>query len=205
MCNDLIDDELIGILNTPIGAQRNGVQARIKDCLNDYTLYLEKCLYKNPFSNEYLHLDSFACESLLSESTIRVIKNLVTRINIKNYIISFKYTTSSSICSETKALAIETIKDSNGDNLYSINDALNYGLLDKTTLCYKNDKTGALLSLNDAYEQGYVNGTSYYDGQKKCLKTSWQLIYEDLSYQIKYIIDPDTNTKLRRSNKIRRF
>ena len=216
--DELIDYELIDILNTKIGSQRHGAPIKIKDCLNDYTLYLEKCLFKNPFSNEYLHLESFACKSLLSESMIRLIKNLITRINIKNYLISFNDTTTTPSTSnnsvksnETRTLAIETIKDAQTNRLYTINDALSNGLLDKSTLCYQNMKTGHSISLNDAHEQGLVNGSFYYNNKdfektEKCQNGKIEMekhLFEDLSYQIKYIIDPDTNTKLNLDDAIR--
>ena len=226
--NNLIDYELFDILHTTIGTQRNGQPIKIKDCLNNYTFYLEKCLFKNPFSNEYLHLDSFACKSLLGENIIRIIKNLITRINIKNYIISFNDITTtstmtktnlqqtsnnngymSSISNETRTLSIKNVKDPKTDSLHTISDALNSGLIDKSTLFYQNGMTGQSISLNDAYEQGLVNGTFYYNekisnsnGYEGKIESE-KLLCEDLSFQIKYIIDPDTNTKLNLDEAIR--
>ena len=91
----------------------------------------------------------------------------------------------------------ENIKDAQTNSLYTINDALSNGLLDKSTFSYQNLNTGQSISLNEAYEQGFVNGQFYYSEKSKDVIESGEKrnLFEDISYQIKYIIDPDTNTK----------
>jgi hypothetical protein len=98
----LIDAQLLDLLNTPIA--NNNVQQRaanrpitIRDCINDSSLQLDKHLYKNPFSSssDVVNLDSHACKLLLGEETVKRIKRLITRINIKSYIISLNATASS--------------------------------------------------------------------------------------------------------------
>ena len=84
----VVDAELLDLLHTPIGLRRNRAEITVLDSLKDSTLILEKYLYKNPFNNEYVQLDSHACKALLSEEIIKKIKRLVTRINVKSYVIS---------------------------------------------------------------------------------------------------------------------
>lgn len=186
IAKNLIDKELIDILNTSIGIQRNGVCLLIKDCIKDYSLYLEKYLFKNPFTNEYMHLDSFKCKKILEDKKIRLIKRLITRVNVKNYFVSFnsnsrnefnlpvvnvrqqKLSSKNSLDSpimkhEIKTLTVESVKDAKTGQIYSINDAIKIGILDKQSLCFKNTKTGQIMSLNDAHEQGFVHG-KYHSG-----------------------------------------
>lgn len=84
----LVDGELIDLLNTPTGIQRSNRELTVYDCINDSTLVLEKYLFKNPFNNELVNLDSHTCKVILGDETVRRIKKLITRINIKSYIIS---------------------------------------------------------------------------------------------------------------------
>lgn len=87
--HNLVDPELIELLNTPVGLKRsNQCELTVLDCINDSTLILEKYLCKNPHNNEYMQLDSHTCRALLGEETIKKIKRLITRINVKSYIIS---------------------------------------------------------------------------------------------------------------------
>jgi len=53
----LVDVELLDLLNTPIGLKRNKCEITVLDSLRDSSLILEKYLYKNPFSNDYMQLD----------------------------------------------------------------------------------------------------------------------------------------------------
>lgn len=84
----LVDVELLDLLNTPIGIKRNKCEITVLDSLKDSSLILEKYLYKNPFSNDYMQLDSHTCKAMLSDDVVKNIKRLITRINVKSYIIS---------------------------------------------------------------------------------------------------------------------
>ena len=92
----LVDAELIDLLQSPIGIKRNKRDITLLDCLRDSTLLLDKYMFKNPFSNEYMQLESHSCKAMLSEETVRKIKRLVTRINVKSYIISLNPNAASS-------------------------------------------------------------------------------------------------------------
>jgi hypothetical protein len=87
----LVDVELLDLLNTPIGLKRNKCEITVLDSLRDSSLILEKYLYKNPFSNDYMQLDSHTCKAMLSEDVVKKIKRLITRINVKSYIISLNH------------------------------------------------------------------------------------------------------------------
>ena len=98
---ELVDVEVTDLLNTPItfkqAHQAAAPLATLRDCINDFTIILEKCLVKNPFSqtNEYVLMDSYSGKALLSDELIKRIKRLVTRINVKSYIISLNSDVSS--------------------------------------------------------------------------------------------------------------
>ena len=102
---ELVDMEVTDLLNTPIifkqAHHAAAPMVTLRDCINDFTIILEKCLIKNPFSqtNEYVLMDSYSGKALLSDELIKRIKRLVTRINVKSYIISLNSGVSS--CSST--------------------------------------------------------------------------------------------------------
>jgi hypothetical protein len=83
--NKLVDSDLIDLLNTSIGFINN---VTVLDCINDNSLILERYLFRNPFTNEYIQLDSHACKALLGDHLVKRIKRLITRINVKSYMIS---------------------------------------------------------------------------------------------------------------------
>ena len=85
---NLIDSEMLNLLNTPIGIRRNKTDLTILDCLIDNSLILEKYLFRNPFSNQLVQIDSQSCKTLLSDDVIRRVKRLITRVNVKSYVIS---------------------------------------------------------------------------------------------------------------------
>jgi hypothetical protein len=59
---------------------------------------------------------------------------------------------------ETSTLTIESILDARTGIRLSIGDAINAGILDQAQLAYKNTLTGQLMSLNEAFERGFVKG-----------------------------------------------
>jgi hypothetical protein len=96
----LVDAELIELLNTPVAnikGKKCSEVISICDCINDSTLLLERYLFKNLFSNDYMQLDSHSCKTLLGEDIVKRMKRLITRINIKSYVISLNNTPSISM------------------------------------------------------------------------------------------------------------
>ena len=51
-------------------------------------LYWNVIYFENLFTNEYIQLDSHACKALLGDHLVKRIKRLITRINVKSYMIS---------------------------------------------------------------------------------------------------------------------
>ncbi len=82
---ELIDPEMLHLLATPA----LGINT-IRDCINDLTLLLNKYMVRNPGSakGEYVQLDSYTGKSIISSNVNQRIKRLITRINVKSYIIS---------------------------------------------------------------------------------------------------------------------
>ena len=80
---DIIDSEMLELLNTPVANDKS-----LRDCINDLTLVIEKYLVRDSKRNEYVQFDSYMGRAILSESLARRIKRLITRINVKSYIIS---------------------------------------------------------------------------------------------------------------------
>lgn len=86
--HEIIDKELLELLNTPVNNNHT-----IRDYINDFTLVLEKYLVRDAKRNEYVQFDSYIGKTILSESLARRIKRLITRINVKSYIISLNTAT----------------------------------------------------------------------------------------------------------------
>jgi len=85
---DLIDPEMLHLLATPV--RNNTSSCTIRDCINDQSLVLDKYLVRNPSGSggDYVQLDSYTGKSILPGSVSQRIKRLITRINVKSYIIS---------------------------------------------------------------------------------------------------------------------
>jgi hypothetical protein len=60
---------------------------------------------------------------------------------------------------ETTTLTIESVLDAKTGKRLSISDAIKFGILDQSTLSYKNAITNKSISLNEAYESGFVKGS----------------------------------------------
>jgi len=85
---ELVDIELLELLNTPIGGGEHRGHQTLRDCINDMTVVLEKQLVRHPVRGGYVRFDSLDGKEVLSEAVVRQIRRLVTRINVKSYMIS---------------------------------------------------------------------------------------------------------------------
>lgn len=84
---ELVDMELLELLNTQLDAKHR----TLRDCINDMTIVLEKYLIRHPVKEEYVLFDSYEGKEILSDALTRQIKRLITRINVKSYIISLNH------------------------------------------------------------------------------------------------------------------
>jgi dystonin len=103
---------------------------------------------------------------------------------------------------EVKTLNIEYVKDLRTGRNIGVHEAIKNGLLDRQSLNYNNPLNGECLSLNKAYEKGYIIGhytdlygedsTFTYMQQKFVDQTE----KEEKTYYIIDLYDPSTNRRL---------
>ena len=104
---------------------------------------------------------------------------------------------------EVKTLNIECVKDLRTGRNVDVHEAMKSGLLDRHSLNYKNPLTGESLSLNKAYEKGYIVGhyTDSYGEHAAYTITQQQRFVdqteiEEKTYYIIDLLDPVTNRRL---------
>lgn len=199
-----VDAELVDLLNTSIGIKK----LTILDCLNDSSLILDKYLFNK------LHLDSPACRSLLGEDRIKKIKKLITRINIKSYIISLNSSNNSQLINfktpnvvynkpktnlikETKSFILEFVctKDTNGNLIkYSIAEAKKLGILNVQKGVYLDKRNNLTLSLEEAIDLGLI-GARVAVCEKNLLDQEHKQISESSTLTIESVINAKTRVK----------
>ena len=102
---------------------------------------------------------------------------------------------------EVKTLNIEYVKDARTGRNISVSEAMQIGLLDKSTLNYNNPLTRQSISLNKAYEKGLIIGHYTECQSKQNIASSVQR--DEQSYLIVDIYDPIGNKSLNLDEAIR--
>lgn len=97
---------------------------------------------------------------------------------------------------ESSTLSIDSILDARTGIRLSVNDAISAGILDQNQLVYKNTLTGRLMSLNEAYEKGFVRGSmcskkyETSNGVAKKKEDSAQIQQDEKCFRIVKVYDP---------------
>jgi dystonin len=101
---------------------------------------------------------------------------------------------------ELKTLTIEFVLDPRTNRKVSVTEAMHSGLLDRQTLHYRHPITNESLTLNRAYDKGFIIGhytDSYFNQSKTTTKTTTTTTRTDeRSYFIISVLDPRTNKSL---------
>ncbi len=114
---NLVDRELIILLNQPVGLTVDAQSLSILDCITHKYLHLEKNLFQNPLSNEFMSLDSQQCRALIGDETVKKIKKLITRVNIKSYVISMNNNTMAAPLSSMTSLRSASMHNASNNQL----------------------------------------------------------------------------------------
>jgi len=98
---------------------------------------------------------------------------------------------------EVITLNIEYVKDPRNDRNLTVSEAIQMGLLDRQSLSYHHPMTGECLSLNRAYQMGYIVGY-YTDHQQHTIKQqqTTSITQHQQSFFIISVFDPVNNRSM---------
>lgn len=193
----LIDPQLIDLLDTPItiaSTNNSSSSMTILTAIQDSTLLIEKHQFKHPVSNEYMNLESHTCRMLLGDETVKRIKRVITRINVKSYIICLN---NSSLSQSSSLIGVN-------NNTNGINNSISETTTNKisngkkqpdliTSCYYFGDDTSSCTSTTQTCSNSSPVSTAL-DKLKKqqSSRTSPSAVRETKSYVLEYVIEPST-------------
>ena len=97
---------------------------------------------------------------------------------------------------EVKTLNIESVKDLKSGRNVGVHEAIKAGLLDRQSLNYNNPLSGESISLNKAYEKGYIIGHYAPDTYIQQQRYVDQTEKEEKTYYIIDLLDPSAGRRL---------
>lgn len=85
----IIERQLLDILKFPIKAYQDKKNCSIIDCINDFSLILDRQVCKNPLNEELISFSSDFCQSVMGKEVVENFKKLCPKIVIKTYVLFF--------------------------------------------------------------------------------------------------------------------
>ncbi len=164
---------------TGTGAGQRCVTARkqklsIQEAKKRGILNVEKGLYVDVASNKSIAIDQAIQLGLIGARVAVHEKNLLvsppsSHSDSNNYDEKRKKKCFSNLAAnkhrvqshETSTLTIESVLDARTGISYSISDAIKLNILDQSNLSVRNTLTGQIMTLNDAFVNGFAKGTLY--------------------------------------------